>query len=54
MTHEVWFEDARSILAKYRLLQQYPLHGFGCWQVMRLFRVMWILAQGELGEIEID
>ena len=54
MTHEVWFEDARSILAKYRLLQQYPLHGFGCWQVMRLFRVMWILAQGELGEIEVD
>lgn len=54
MTHEVWFEDARSILAKYRLLQQYPLHGFGCWQIMRLYRVMWILAQGELAEIEID
>lgn len=54
ITHEVWFEDARSILAKYRLLQEYGLHGFGCWQIMRLFRAMWILAQGDLEQIEVD
>lgn len=52
-THEVWFEDARSILAKYRLLQSYPIYGFGCWQIMRLFRPMWILTQANLNTIEI-
>lgn len=54
MTHEVWFEDARSILEKYRLISEYGLHGFGCWQIMRLFRSMWILAQGDLEEIIIE
>lgn len=52
-THEVWFEDARSILEKYRLLQSYPIYGFGCWQIMRLFRPMWILTQADLNTIEI-
>lgn len=53
VTHEVWFEDARSILAKYRLLQSYPLFGFGCWQIMRLFRSMWLLSATELDHVEI-
>lgn len=54
MTHEVWFEDARSILAKYRLLREYNLHGIGCWQIMQLFRVMWILGQGDVAQIVIE
>ena len=45
--------DARSILEKYRLLQSYPIYGFGCWQIMRLFRPMWILTQADLNTIEI-
>lgn len=53
-THEVWFEDARSILAKYRLLREYGLHGFGCWQIMQLFRTMWILAQEEPEEVAVE
>lgn len=53
VTHEVWFEDARSILAKYQLLQSYPLFGFGCWQIMRLFRPMWLLSATELDNVEI-
>lgn len=53
VTHEVWFEDARSILAKYRLLQSYSLFGFGCWQIMRLFRPMWLLAAADLDHIDI-
>lgn len=48
VTHEVWFEDARSILAKYRLIKEYGLHGFGCWQIMQLFRTMWVLGQGDI------
>lgn len=31
--HEVWFEDARSILAKYRLLKKYDLAGMGGWRL---------------------
>lgn len=53
VTHEVWFEDARSILAKYRLLQSYPLFGFGCWQIMRLFRPMWLLSTTNPDSVEI-
>ena len=44
-THEVWFEDARSIQAKYNLLLEYPLYGFGCWQISQLFRPMWLLME---------
>lgn len=45
ITHEVWFEDVRSMKAKYDLVREYGLHGIGCWQIMRLFRGMWIVAQ---------
>ena len=37
--HEVWFEDARSCMAKYRLLEEYGLHGLGVWNFMRPFTV---------------
>lgn len=51
-THEVWFEDARSIWAKYNLLREYPLYGFGCWQISQLFRPMWLLMDGNVEYIE--
>lgn len=35
--HEVWFEDARSALAKFSLMQQYGLLGVGYWNFMRPF-----------------
>ncbi len=41
--HEVWFEDVRSLRAKYSLLNEYNLKGIGVWQIMRLFRAMWLL-----------
>ncbi len=41
--HEVWFEDVRSLRAKYSLLDEYGLKGIGVWQIMRLFRAMWLL-----------
>ena len=43
ITHEVWFEDARSIQAKYDLIKELGLRGPGYWQVMQLFRVLWLL-----------
>lgn len=35
--HEVWLEDARSSLAKYRLVTEYGLCGIGYWNFMRPF-----------------
>ena len=35
--HEVWFEDPRSCLAKFRLPAEYGLHGLGVWNFMRPF-----------------
>jgi len=39
--HEVWFEDARSMSAKLRLLQEYGLHGAGYWNLMRPYPQGW-------------
>lgn len=43
IAHEVWFEDVRSMNAKFNLVQEYGLNGMGYWQIMRLFRANWIL-----------
>lgn len=43
ITHEVWFEDVRSMQAKFNLVKEYQLHGMGYWQIMRLFRANWLL-----------
>ncbi|WP_099469317.1 glycosyl hydrolase family 18 protein [Konateibacter massiliensis] len=39
--HVVWFEDARSIEAKLRLIQEYNLLGGGYWNLMRKFQANW-------------
>lgn len=31
--HEVWFEDPRSLLAKFHLVKEYNLAGLGCWHI---------------------
>ena len=41
--HEVWFEDVRSIKAKFDLIKEYELSGVGYWQVMSLFRANWLM-----------
>lgn len=41
--HEVWFEDVRSLDAKFGLVTEYGLRGVGYWQVMQLFRANWLL-----------
>lgn len=37
ITHEVWFEDVRSIQAKLELVEEKGLLGVGYWQIMKLF-----------------
>lgn len=41
--HEVWFEDVRSMQAKFNLVKEYRLKGMGYWQIMRFFRGNWLL-----------
>lgn len=41
--HEVWFEDVRSLDAKFNLIKEFHLRGAGYWQIMRLFRANWLL-----------
>lgn len=43
LSHEVWFEDVRSMNAKFSLVQEYMLRGVGYWTVMNLFRANWLL-----------
>lgn len=44
--HEVWFEDARSIDAKLRLINEYGLLGAGYWNIMRPFDQNWLVLNG--------
>ena len=39
--HEVWFEDARSVSAKYNLIKEFNLFGAGFWNLMRPFQTNW-------------
>ncbi len=41
--HEVWFEDVRSLQAKFLLIEEYGLRGCGYWQIMQWFRANWLL-----------
>lgn len=43
--HEVWFEDVRSIQAKFGLIKEYGLKGAGYWQIMRWWRANWLLLE---------
>lgn len=41
--HEVWFEDVRSLQAKFDLIREFGLRGCGYWQIMQWFRANWLL-----------
>ena len=43
VVHEVWFEDARSMAAKLRLVSEYGLYGAGYWNLMRPYPQGWVL-----------
>jgi spore germination protein len=44
-THEVWFEDARSINAKFDLLQELGLRGISYWKLGLEFPQNWLLLR---------
>ena len=43
ISHEVWFEDVRSIQQKFELINEFNLGGCGYWQIMRWWRANWRL-----------
>ena len=53
LEHVVWFEDARSIFERFKLIEEFNLSGMGIWNLMRPFTQMYGLInsmfyQGEL------
>ncbi|SFR92226.1 glycosyl hydrolase family 18 protein [Anaeromicropila populeti] len=42
--HVVWFDDARSILAKLTTASEYNLHGVSYWNIMKFFPQNWLVA----------
>ena len=45
MEHVVWFEDVRSITAKWELVREMGLSGARYWNLMRPFRANWLLVR---------
>lgn len=43
--HVVWFEDARSIEAKLKLVNGYSMKGIGIWNIMRPFTQLWTVTR---------
>lgn len=41
--HEVWFEDVRSLQAKFDLIKEFDLRGCSYWQIMQWFKANWLL-----------
>lgn len=52
-THEVWFEDARSIYAKLMLLDSFSLAGIGYWNLARDFPQNWAVLNALFGITKI-
>ena len=44
IAHVVWFDDARSMEAKYRLIPELGLNGAGVWQIMKFFPQSWLVV----------
>lgn len=43
IAHEVWFEDARSLSVKLRLIAEYGFQGAGIWNLMRPFSQLYLV-----------
>ncbi|MDQ0819113.1 spore germination protein YaaH [Bacillus pumilus] len=45
--HEVWFEDARSIQAKFNLIKELNLNGIAYWKLGLSFPQNWLLLSDQ-------
>lgn len=44
--HRVWFQDARSVEATLKLIDEFGLYGISVWNAMRYFPQLWLLLNG--------
>ncbi|MFD1066955.1 LysM peptidoglycan-binding domain-containing protein [Oceanobacillus locisalsi] len=52
--HEVWFEDARSIQAKFDLIREFQLLGISYWKLGLAFPQNWLLLNNEFEIRKLD
>lgn len=52
LEHVVWFEDVRSLSAKFDLIDEFSLRGAGYWTVMQWFRANWELLASRFNIIK--
>ncbi|WP_210367915.1 glycoside hydrolase family 18 protein [Bacillus sp. REN3] len=50
--HEVWFEDARSIQAKFNLIKELGLRGMSYWKLGLSFPQNWLLIQDDFNVVK--
>jgi spore germination protein len=51
-THEVWFEDARSIQAKFNLIKELGLRGISYWKLGLSFPQNWLLLEDNFNVVK--
>ena len=51
--HEVWFEDARSIQAKFNLIKELGLRGMSYWKLGLSFPQNWLLITENFNVVKI-
>ena len=50
--HEVWFEDARSIQAKFNLVKELRLRGMSYWKLGLSFPQNWLLIENNFDVVK--
>ncbi|SPF34636.1 Spore germination protein YaaH [Candidatus Desulfosporosinus infrequens] len=51
--HEVWFEDARSIQAKFNLVKDYNLRGISYWVLPTSFPQVWLVQEDSFNVVKL-
>jgi len=51
--HEVWFDDARSIRARLRLIHDYNLGGLSYWTIDNLFRTQFLVLRAMYNIVKV-
>lgn len=51
--HEVWFEDARSMQAKFNLVKDYNLRGISYWVLPASFPQVWLVQEDSFNVIKL-
>ncbi|MDR3541534.1 MAG: glycosyl hydrolase family 18 protein [Desulfosporosinus sp.] len=52
--HEVWFEDARSIQAKFNLVKGYNLRGISYWVLPTSFPQVWFVQENSFKVVKLE